>query len=337
MIDLRSDTITRPTAGMLEAMARAPLGDDVFGEDPTANALEQRLANLFGKEAGVFCPSGTMTNQIAIKTHTQPLQEIICHRLSHVYNYEGGGIAFNSALSMRLIEGNRGFISADEVQRNINEDDVHKPVTSLVSQENTANKAGGAVFTAQAYQEVYQRCQEYGLKHHLDGARVFNALLATGDTATDIGGAFDSISICLSKGLGAPVGSVLVGDAAFIRHARRVRKVLGGGMRQAGVIAAAGLYALDNHIERLQQDHEHAQILAEALREASYVAEVYPVESNIVLFRLQDDYTDQRFLSDLQDQGVLTFDLAPQTIRFVTHLDVSSADIDACVQVLRKL
>lgn len=337
MIDLRSDTVTRPTRGMLAAMNSAPVGDDVFREDPTVNKLEQRLADMFGKEAGLFCPSGTMTNQIAIKAHTQPLQEIICHRLSHIYNYEGGGIAFNSALSMRLLEGNRGFISAQDVLNNINEDDIHKPVTSLVSQENTCNKAGGAVHKMADYRTVYDVCQQNGLKHHLDGARIFNALTTTGETTEDVGRVFDSVSICLSKGLGAPVGSVLVGGKDFITYARRVRKVFGGGMRQAGVIAAAGLYAIDNHIERLQEDHEHARILADTLQEQSYVEDVYPVDSNIVMFRLTADYPAKEFLQKLAENKVYAFDLDPQTIRFVTHLDITKADIEACCNILRSL
>lgn len=337
MIDLRSDTVTRPTQAMLAAMNSAPVGDDVFGEDPTVNKLEQELAKRFGKEAGLFCPSGTMTNQIAIKAHTQPLQEIICHRLSHIYNYEGGGIAFNSALSMRILEGNRGFITAEEVVKNINEDDIHKPVTTLVSQENTANKAGGAVHQIAFYKPVYEVCQQHGLKHHLDGARLYNALQATGETTEDVGAVFDSVSICLSKGLGAPVGSVLVGDKDFITYARRIRKVFGGGMRQAGIIAAAGLYAIDNHVERLKQDHEHAQILAETLKDLDYVVEVYPVDSNIIMFRLREDYPAKEFLSKLAEKEVYAFNLDPQTIRFVTHLDISAAAIEECCSILRSL
>lgn len=338
MIDLRSDTVTRPTKGMLDAMMRAPLGDDVFNEDPTVQHLEQKLADMFGFEAGLFCPSGTMTNQIAIKVHTQPLQEIICHRLSHIYNYEGGGIAFNSGLSMRLLEGKHGFISSEDVLTNINEvEDVHKPITSLVSQENTCNKAGGVAFKVNYYQSVYNTCKTNNLKHHLDGARIFNALAVTGDEARAYSHAFDSISICLSKGLGAPMGSVLIGDKAFIKQARRVRKVLGGGMRQIGIVAAAGIYALDNHIERLQQDHEHAQLLKQTLEELPYVAAIFPVETNIVIFRLADDTPAAQFQQKLKDNGILAINMGPQLLRFVTHLDASAQDIAQVSRTLKQL
>lgn len=334
MIDLRSDTVTKPTKGMLQAMHDAPVGDDVFNEDPTVQKLEQKTAELFGMEAGIFCPSGTMTNQVAIKAHTQPLQEIICHRLSHIYNYEGGGIAFNSQLSMRVLESKRGFISAEEVLQNINEDDIHKPITSLVSQENTCNKAGGLVHQLADYKQVRLACAENGLKHHLDGARIFNALTVTDDNSEEYSSAFDSISICLSKGLGAPIGSVLVGDKEFIRLARRIRKVLGGGMRQVGLIAAAGIYALDNHVDRLQQDHEHARILSECLKGQAYIRELYPVETNIVIFKLADDVDEQGFLSYLTNNGIGAITMAPKTIRFVTHLDISGEDIKKLTGVL---
>lgn len=338
MIDLRSDTVTKPTKGMLDAMMIAPVGDDVFNEDPTIHALERRVADIFGFEAGLFCPSGTMTNQIAIKVHTQPLEEIICHRLSHIYNYEGGGIAFNSALSMRLLEGKRGFISSEDVVANINEtEDVHKPITSLVSQENTCNKAGGAAFKVADYQQVYHTCKQHGLRHHLDGARLFNALAVTGDDAKAYSKAFDSISICLSKGLGAPVGSVLIGDKDFIKQARRVRKVLGGGMRQAGVIAAAGLYALDNHVERLREDHAHAQQIKETLETCGFVEDIYPVETNIVIFKVKDELPAEQLHLQLQSKGILAINMGPQLVRFVTHLDASAQDIDQVCATLRSI
>lgn len=334
VIDLRSDTVTKPTPGMRDAMHTAPLGDDVFGEDPTVNALEERLASMFGYEAGLYCSSGTMTNQVGIKTHTQPLQEIICHRESHIYNYEGGGLAFNSLLSTRLLTGNRGLITAEQIRENINPDDVHHPITTIVAQENTTNRAGGAVHRVGDYERAYAVCQELGLKHHLDGARLFNAMVATGDTPASYGKAFDSISICLSKGLGAPVGSVLVGDKDFIHRARRVRKVLGGAMRQAGVIAAAGLYAIDNHIERLADDHRRAKQLETVLKARSYVTEVYPVDSNLVIFQLADNMPVLEFVKKLQQQNILSFDIGPQRMRFVTHLDVDDAAIDRVCEVL---
>jgi threonine aldolase len=337
LIDLRSDTVTKPTEGMRRAMHNAPLGDDVFGEDPTVNALEQRLANMFGFEAGLFCPSGTMTNQIGIKAHTQSLQEIICHRESHIYCYEGGGMAFNSQLSTRLLTGNRGLITAQQVLDNINEENVHKPVTSIVAQENTSNREGGAVHKVGEYQKVYEVCQQHGLKHHLDGARLFNALAVTGDTPASYGKAFDSISICLSKGLGAPVGSVLVGNTDFIKLSRRIRKVFGGGMRQAGVIAAAGLYALDNHVERIADDHRRAKQLEETLKSLSYIAEVFPVDSNLVIFRLAEHVLADSFIAKLKGEGILAINMGPQLVRFVTHLDVDDAAIDSVCATLKTL
>lgn len=337
IIDLRSDTVTKPTAGMLNAMHNAPLGDDVFGEDPTVNALEQRLADMFGFEAGLFCPSGTMTNQIGIKAHTQPLQEIICHRESHIYNYEGGGLAFNSQLSMRLLTGNRGLITAQQVMDNINPEDIHRPTTTLVAQENTSNREGGAVHKVADYEKVYQVCQQRGLKHHLDGARIFNAVVATGDSPSSYGKAFDSVSICLSKGLGAPVGSVLVGNREFIKLSRRIRKVLGGGMRQAGVIAAAGLFAIDNHIERIADDHRRAKQLEEALKASAYIEEVFPVDSNLVIFRLVGDMPADVFIGKLKAHNILAINMGPQLVRFVTHLDVDAAAIDTVCSTLAKV
>lgn len=337
IIDLRSDTVTKPTAAMLNAMHSAPLGDDVFGEDPTVNALEQRLADMFGFEAGLFCPSGTMTNQIGIKAHTQALQEIICHRESHIYNYEGGGIAFNSQLSMRLLTGNRGLITAQQVLDNINPEDIHRPTTTLVAQENTSNREGGAVHKIAEYEKVYQVCQQHGLKHHLDGARIFNALAVTGDSTQSYGKAFDSVSICLSKGLGAPVGSVLVGNKEFIKLSRRIRKVLGGGMRQAGVIAAAGLYAIDNHIERIADDHRRAKQLETALKTASFVEEVFPVDSNLVIFRLAADMPADTFINTLKANNILAINMGPQLVRFVTHLNVDDAAIDKVCNTMASL
>lgn len=322
---------------MLNAMNHAPIGDDVFGEDPTVNALEKRLADMFGFEAGLFCPSGTMTNQIGIKAHTQPLQEIICHRESHIYNYEGGGLAFNSQLSMRLLVGNRGLITAQQVLDNINPDDIHRPTTTLVAQENTSNREGGAVHRVGDYQKVYEVCQQHGLKHHLDGARIFNALAVTRDSPASYGKAFDSVSICLSKGLGAPVGSVLVGNKDFIKFSRRIRKVLGGGMRQAGIIAAAGLYALDNHIERIADDHRRAKQLEEVLKGLSYIAEVFPVDSNLVIFRLAEDMPADKFTANLKAHGILAINMGPQLVRFVTHLDVDDIAIEQVCKTLLAL
>src|SRR3978361_54304 len=285
IVDLRSDTVTKPTPGMLEAMWNAKVGDDVFGEDEAINALEKKAAAMFGMEAGIFCPSGTMTNQIAIKCFTQPLDELIADQTSHVYRYEGGGIAFNSGVSTRLLNGDRGRITAEMITPEINaENNVHYPHTTLVVLENTVNKGGGSCYTLEHIKPIASLCKAKGLKLHLDGARIFNALARTGDKTVDYGRYFDGISVCLSKGLGAPVGSVLLADKATIKYARRIRKVFGGGMRQAGFLAAAGIYALDHHVERLKIDHAHAQIMADELRKCSWVTNVLPVDTNIVLF-----------------------------------------------------
>ena len=319
-VDLRSDTVTKPTPGMLEAMWSAKVGDDVFGEDETVSALEEKLAALFGMEAGLFCPSGTMTNQIGIKCFTQPLDELITDQTSHVYRYEGGGIAFNSAVSTRLLNGDRGIITAEMIAPEINSNDVHYPHTSLVVLENTVNKGGGSCYTLDQIKPIAELCQQKGLKLHLDGARIFNALTHTGDHAVDYGQYFDGISVCLSKGLGAPVGSVLLAGKETIRYARRVRKVFGGGMRQAGFLAAAGIYALDHHVERLKIDHAHAALLAEALKGKSWVANVLPVETNLVLF---DTFEPAKnILEKLLAKGIKANATGPNRIRFVTHLDV---------------
>jgi threonine aldolase len=336
-IDFRSDTVTRPTAGMLEAMFNAKVGDDVFGEDETVNSLEEKAAGLFHMEAGLFCPSGTMTNQIAIKCFTQPMDEVICDQTAHVYRYEGGGIAYHSASSLRLLHGPRGLLSPELIEPEINADNFHYPKTSLVVLENTVNKGGGACYTLDQIEPIHTLCQIKGLKLHLDGARLFNALVATGDQARDYGQYFDGISICLSKGLGAPVGSVLLGSKETIKKARRIRKVFGGGMRQAGFLAAAGIYALDNHIHRLQEDHQHALALAGALAEADYVASVLPVETNIVIFKLAGDLSAEEISGKLAAQGILCNMTDPKSIRLVTHLDISAAMIDQAIEIIKSL
>lgn len=327
-IDLRSDTVTRPTPGMLDAMFSAEVGDDVFEEDPTVNRLENKAAKLFGKEAGLFCPSGTMTNQIAIKALTSPGDEIICDKTAHVYNYEGGGIAFNSGSSVRLLHGRRGRFCAAEVEENINPDNVHHPVSRLVVVENTSNKGGGSIWDFNEIANIKEVCQQNGLKLHLDGARVFNALVETGTSALDFGEPFDTISICLSKGLGAPVGSLLLGSTGLIRRARRIRKVLGGGMRQAGYLAAAGVHALDHHIHRLKDDHRRARELAEIIGRLSFVTEVLPVETNIIVFTLEDRVREVDFLNKLAGKGIVAVPFGKQTIRMVTHLDFDDEQLD---------
>lgn len=337
MIDFRSDTVTRPTPGMLQAMFAAPVGDDVFNEDPTVNQLEKLSASLFGKEAALFCPSGTMTNQIAIKCHTQPGDEVICDHLSHVYQYEGGGIAFNSGCSVRLLQGDRGRITAEQVLSAINPDDVHKPVSTLVSLENTANRGGGSCYDFKDILSIKDICVKNNLKLHLDGARLFNALVAKNETCQQYGEAFDTISICLSKGLGAPVGSVLVGPADFIKKARRYRKVFGGGMRQAGYIAAAGLYALEHQVARLKEDHEHAQILAQALKEKDFVGEMLPVETNIIIFEVKGRFTAPDLVTILQRSNILAIAISPTQIRLVVHLDITPAKIQDTLNVMKAL
>lgn len=338
MIDLRSDTVTRPTKEMLNAMMHAPVGDDVFGEDPTINKLETMAAEMFGMEAGLFCPSGTMTNQIAIKLHTQPGDEIICHEYSHIYNYEGGGLAANSGCQTRLLKGERGFISAKDVEANIgNPHDVHAARTSLVSVENTVNKGGGSCYDFSTLEEIGEVARKHNLAYHIDGARLFNALVAKNQKAGDYGKLFDTISICLSKGLGCPVGSLLLGSNDHITQARRIRKRFGGGMRQAGYLAAAGIYALENHIERLAEDHEKAQVLKSALEKCSWVDRIEPVETNIVIFYLKEGMSQEAFMDTLKENGILAVSMGQGKLRFVTHLDINSNQISQVSNVLEKI
>ena len=337
MIDLRSDTVTRPTPGMLEAMFSAKVGDDVFRDDPSVNALEAKAAGMFGMDAALFCPSGTMTNQIAINVHTHPGDEVICHKHSHVYFYEGGGMMRNSGVSVCLLEGERGLISAEDVARSVNPDDVHRPVTKLVEVENTMNKGGGACYNYVDLLEIRAVCDAHNLRLHLDGARLFNAMIATGTRPEDYGAIFDSISICLSKGLGAPVGSLLLGNTDFIAKSRRVRKAFGGGMRQAGYLAAAGIYALDHHVDRLQEDHDKASQLGLVLNKLSYVESVLPVETNILIFRLTGRFTEKEFIAALNQNDIYAAATGPQTIRFVTHLDFTAEMAGKVEDVLMKL
>jgi len=336
-IDLRSDTVTRPSPAMVEAMFSSPVGDDVFGDDPTVNRLEEITARMFGKESALFCPSGTMTNQIAVKVHTRPGDEVICEQGSHVYRYEGGGLAYNSGCSVRLISGDRGMITARQVEENINPDDVHHPRTALVVAENTSNRGGGSVYDHKDLLDISRLCNEKGLKFHLDGARIFNALVESGTSTEEIGNLFDSISICLSKGLGAPVGSVLMGSEEFIRESRRKRKVMGGGMRQAGYLAAAGIYAIENHIERLEQDHEKARMLEKILKNQSFVSEIDRVETNIVIFTLVEGITNPVILDALKKEGLLAIGFGPERIRMVTHLDFPERDLDRVEEICRKV
>jgi threonine aldolase len=337
VVDLRSDTVTRPSAAMLAAMMAAPVGDDVYDEDPTVRRLEEAAAARFGLEAGLFCPSGTMTNQIAIKAHTEPLSEVICEQTAHVYLWEVGGIAFHSSASVALLAGNRGRITAEQVEAAIRPNNLHYPTTRLVCLENTHNRGGGSCYSWDDMAAISDVAQRHGLARHLDGARVFNALVATGQRSQDYGQLFDSISVCLSKGLGAPVGSVLLGSADFIKKTKRIRKVMGGGMRQAGYIAAAGLYALENNVERLADDHRRATRLADVLRQLPYVTDVLTPETNLVIFRLHDSQPAAEFLEGLEQQGIRASSFGPQWIRFVTHLDVDDAGIARVEEALQQV
>ena len=337
MIDLRSDTVTRPSKPMMDAILAASVGDDVFGEDPSINILEERTAKLFGHEAGLYCPSGTMTNQIAIKVHTQPGDELICDVNSHIYINEGGGIAFNSGVQVRLLNGDRGRITAQQVADNINPVYDWLPRTSLVSLENTINKAGGSYYDLNSIKEISEVCKKNNLQLHLDGARIFNALVETGESAASHGKYFNSISVCFSKGLGCPVGSVLVGDKEFIRKARRVRKAFGGGMRQAGFLGAAALYALDNNINRLKEDHSRAKKIADILKSAPYVDQLLPVETNILIFSLKDPWTSETFLKKLTEKGVKGIAFGKKMVRFVTHLDFDDKQLEETLKALKSL
>ncbi|MFD1550584.1 low-specificity L-threonine aldolase [Putridiphycobacter roseus] len=332
-IDFRSDTVTRPSKAMLDFMIQAPVGDDVYEEDPTVNELEKYTAEHFGFEAGLYCSSGTQTNQIALKVHTQPGDEIICHEESHIYRYEGGGMMINSQASPRFIRGNNGRIIPELLQDQINPDDIHYPVTKLVSLEDTANRGGGAVYDFNDILKIKDFCTQNNLKLHLDGARVFNALAVNQCDPKVYGKPFDSISICLSKGLGAPVGSVLLGSKDFIHKARRVRKYLGGGMRQAGIIAAGGLYALKNNVHRLIEDHQHASLLEKHFKTVTWVAEVLPVTTNIVVLVLKDATKQNHYIAALKAEGILVTAFGKGRIRFVTHLNISSDDIQKVCQL----
>ncbi len=337
IIDFRSDTVTKPGAAMLDAMMNARVGDDVFGEDPSINELESLAATMFGMEAALYCPSGTMTNQIAIKCHTQPGDEVICEESSHIYQYEGGGIAFNSGASVKLLPGDRGRITADQVRAAINPDDVHKPHTSLVSLENTSNRGGGSCYDFAEIQNIRQVCDEHNLKLHLDGARLANALIAKNETPAQYGRVFHSISLCLSKSLGCPVGSLLTGPSDFIKKARRIRKVFGGGMRQAGFLAAAGIFALQNNMSRLSEDHHHARLIADALAKKDFVDHVLPVETNIIIFDLKPGLTAPEFVARLKEKNILGYAITPNRVRLVLHLDITPQMVEQTISVISSL
>lgn len=337
IIDLRSDTVTRPSAGMLDAMFKAPVGDDVFSEDPTVNKLEAMAAGMFGMEASIFCPSGTMTNQIAIKCHTQPGEEVICDKMSHVYQYEGGGIAFNSGCQVKLIDGHYGRVNASQVAEGINPEADYKSKTSLVSLENTTNRGGGACYNFNDIEAIKEICLQNNLKLHLDGARLWNAFVAKGESPKQYGQVFDSISVCLSKGMGTPVGSLLIGSKNFIKKARRIRKAFGGGMRQAGYLAAAGIYALENNIDRLKEDHHHAKMIGSALEKKSFIKNLMPVETNILVFEVHGLYNPISFTEHLAKNDVMAFAISPTQVRMVTHLDITPGMVNKLVKIIEAM
>ncbi|MDH5399346.1 MAG: beta-eliminating lyase-related protein [Cyclobacteriaceae bacterium] len=333
--DLRSDTLTKPTPEMREYMMDAAVGDDVFGEDPSVKALEKKCADLFGKESALFCPSGTMTNQIAMNILTRPYDEVICYEGAHIYKYEGGGLSGNSGVSSRLLAGDRGRIHAEDIEACINPDNPHYPRTSVIALENTVNKGGGCFYTMDEIQPIKQVAEKHRLNMHLDGARLFNALEETKDLPGEYGRVFNTISICLSKGLGAPVGSVLVMDKELEHAARRMRKVYGGGMRQAGFLAAAGIYALDHHVGRLKEDHQRAKSLEEILQGLSRVEKVLPVDTNIVIFSLAGKSDSGKVVAELEKNGLLAVAFGPQEIRLVTHLDFTDDHLNMAVKILK--
>lgn len=332
-IDLRSDTVTKPTKEMLEVMINAQVGDDVYKEDPSVNALEEKIAHMFGMDTALYFPSGTMANQAAINLHTHPGEQLIADQYAHIYNYEGGGISFNSGVSCKLITGYRGMITAEQVENSINPPDFyHSPLTSLVSLENTTNKGGGACYDFEEIQKIKDVCDSHDLGLHLDGARLWNALVAKQEHPNQYGKVFDTISVCLSKGLGAPIGSVLVGNAQIMKQAIRIRKVLGGGMRQVGYMAAAGLYAINHNIDRLAQDHKKAKEIGTVLQTLSFVTQVEPIDTNIIIFSIDGD--DNHFISQMALKDIHFYALGQGKIRFVTHLDYTQEMHEYFLEVL---
>ncbi len=338
IINLISDTVTKPTKGMLDAMLQADVGDDVFGADPTVNALQEKAATMFGMEAALFFPSGTMANQTAIMLHTKPGDELICDKWAHVYNYESGGPAANSGVACNLIDGHRGMFTAAQAEKHIkNKDHIYEAFTSLVTVENTTNKGGGACWDFDELKKIRKVCDDNNLAYHLDGARLFNALVAKNESPKQYGELFDTVSVCLSKGLGCPVGSILLGSQAHIKEALRIRKRLGGGMRQVGYLAAAGMYVLDNHIERLAKDHSRAKEIASVLEAQSYIKKVEPVETNIIIFNIQDAINEQDFVQKLKDKNIFIVGMGEGKLRITTHLDFNDAMLERLIVELKNL
>ncbi len=324
---------------MLKVMMNAEVGDDVFKADPTVNVLEKKVAELFGKEASLFFPSGTMANQTAIKLHTNPGDQLICDKYAHVYNYEGGGVSFNSGVSCKLVDGNRGMMTADQVESAINPPDFyHSPLTSLVCIENTTNKGGGACWDFGALEQIGSVCKKHNLAYHLDGARLWNALIAKNESPTQYGALFDTISVCLSKGLGCPVGSVLVGSKVMIDKALRIRKILGGGMRQVGYLAAAGCYALDNHVQRLVEDHQKAKEIGLVLEGLPYIRKVEPIETNIIIFEIDENIlSGDQFVQKLLKNDIHIIGMGQGKLRIVTHMDYTDAMHASFLNILKRL
>ena len=337
IIDLISDTVTRPTTGMLEAIMHAKVGDDVFKMDPTVNALQEKAAAMFGMEDALFFPSGTMANQTAIKLHTQPGDKLICDKYAHVYNYEGGGAAFNSGVTCKLIDGNRGMFTAEQLQEAVaGRSDIHVPYSRLVCIENTTNKGGGACWDFSELKKLQKISTDNNLAFHLDGARLFNALVAKNETPQQYGHLFDTISICLSKGLAAPVGSILLGSKEHIAKALRIRKLLGGAMRQVGLLAAAGIYALDNHIERLAEDHQKAKEIGEVLESVAYVTKVETIETNIIIFYVDEKIGADNFIQKMKTKNILLTPMGEGRIRIVTHLDYTNEMHEILIKELKE-
>lgn len=322
IIDLISDTVTKPTKEMLDAMLSAKVGDDVFQMDPTVNALQEKAAKMFGMEDALFFPSGTMANQTAIKIQSQPGDLVICDKYAHIYNYESGGVAFNSGVTCKLVDGNRGMFTANQIEEMAAvQPQIYLPYTRMVCVENTTNKGGGACWDFSELEKIQKITRKNDLAFHLDGARLFNALVAKNENPKQYGALFDTISICLSKGLGAPIGSLLLGSKEHIAKALRIRKLLGGGMRQVGYLAAAGIYALDNHVERLSEDHKKAKEIAEVLERCSYITKIEPVETNILIFYVDNKIGADNFINKMAAKNILLTPMGEGKIRIVTHLD----------------
>lgn len=338
LIDLRSDTVTKPSPEMREAMFRAEVGDDVYSEDPTVNKLQERVAELLGKEDALFVPSGTMSNQVAIKTHTIPGQEVICEENCHIFNYEAGGPAFNSLVQLRTLKGKYGVLNIDDIRRSIRPDNIHAPQTALITIENTHNRAGGTIYPIENMRGIYSLASARGIPMHLDGARLLNAVVATGISAKEYSKYFDSVSLCFSKGLGAPVGSVLVGSKEFISKARKYRKIFGGGMRQVGILAAACIYSLDNNVERLVEDHKNARRLAEGLRKLPGIfIDMAQVQTNMVMIHVRHPkFTSESLSKAILEQGLAVLAIDSERIRAVTHLDISAEQIEEAISIFQQ-